>query len=216
LLRDETLRAIFSFLDEKELCTTVFHVSRKWRRIGDSIECWKEIANNKENRIKFLKKRIAERGEQIQVSEALQMIKNAKVTVNKRDLGELRTFSIPPAAVQLTFEALAILLGYKLTNWLECKKMLADNNLISRIENFDPCHIAEDALVQLKDITGDPLFSPAIVATKSKAAASVCAFIHECVNIRNMISNTSILDAQEIREKQRQLIKIIEMKLQKH
>ena len=90
-------------------------------------------------------------------------------------------------------EAICILLQQKDTSWATAKSLLADNNFLSTLFNFDKDRICFDTsyymfdlivkdiqasvLKKLKVYIENPQFEPSVVAKVSVAAKSLCMWV---------------------------------------
>merc|ERR1740138_853941 len=60
--------------------------------------------------------------------------------LDKKDIGEIKSFPKPPPLVMMTMEAVCLLLGEK-TDWDAAKKVLTDPKFIDRLKSFDKDNI---------------------------------------------------------------------------
>ena len=94
-------------------------------------------------------------------------------SLNKADITEVKGFPKPPPLVQMTMEAVCILLGEK-PDWDTAKKVLSDNNFLKNLYDYDKDNIPEAALKKLKKYIDAPEYTPETVQRQSKAAMSLC------------------------------------------
>ncbi|KAH3860157.1 hypothetical protein DPMN_023048 [Dreissena polymorpha] len=97
-------------------------------------------------------------------------------SLDKQDIAEIKVFSKPPEMVQTVMEAVAILLGQK-TDWASAKGMLADNNFLKKLMDYDKDNIGEATLKKLKKYIDNPKFIPDEVVKVSKACKSMCMWV---------------------------------------
>ena len=119
---------------------------------------------------------IAERKEKAQkeLDEAEPALISAKSSVKgikKRDLDEIRNLQRPPANVKLTLECVVIMLGEKSTEWVDIRKVLAKNEFISSILDFDVDKLTSRQIKICKDkyLDGNEDLSVEKVMRSSKA-----------------------------------------------
>lgn len=108
---------------------------------------------------------------------ALEKANEALLSLNKNDIVEIKSFVTPPALVQMTMEAVCVLLGEAQT-WAQAKQIMSDGpNFIRALVEFDKDNIPAAVLKKLRKYTADPNFTPAQVASHSQAAMSMCLWV---------------------------------------
>lgn len=106
--------------------------------------------------------------------------------ISKGDIVELKSLSKPPVMVKRTLSAVSILLMGEESKWLQ---MVSDVGFLKKLMNFDIDRIPEPAWSKLQCFIDDEDFTPCRVKRTSKAAASLCEWVHAVYRERcNMIS----------------------------
>jgi dynein heavy chain len=82
----------------------------------------------------------------------------------------MKGFPKPPPLVQLTMEAVCILLGEK-PDWDTAKKVLSDKDFMRNLYDFDKDNIPEKTIKALKKYIENPDYTPEAVQRQSKAGA---------------------------------------------
>eukprot|EP00892_Ulva_mutabilis_P004502 jgi/Ulvmu1/2423/UM134_0004.1 len=110
------------------------------------------------------------------VMPALEAAETALGALNRNDIIEIKTFTKPPVLVQLTMEAVCVLLGER-PDWESSKRALSDANFLKRLMEFDRDAVTPRMLGPLERICGDVSFTPEAVGRQSKAAMSLCMWV---------------------------------------
>lgn len=97
--------------------------------------------------------------------------------LDKKDITEIKNFIKPPAAVQTVMEAVNVLLGEK-PDWDTAKKVMSDTKFMDNLKTFDKDNIPAATLKKLKKYVDDPIMAVDNVAKVSKAATSLCMWVH--------------------------------------
>lgn len=108
---------------------------------------------------------------------ALDAAMNALNALDKKDIGEIKTFSKPPEAVQTTMEAVCVLLGEK-PDWDTAKKVLSRSTFMQELVEFDKDNIPASVLKKLSKYVKQEGFTVEVVQRVSKAATSLCMWCH--------------------------------------
>ncbi|DBA83803.1 TPA: hypothetical protein ACH3X1_006326, partial [Trebouxia sp. C0004] len=111
-----------------------------------------------------------------QVLPALEAAQKALNALNKNDIIEIKTFTKPPALVQLTMEGVCILLQEE-PDWATAKRVLGQPKFIERLMTYDADNIPDIVLDGLQRIVTDPRFTVDQVAKQSNAARSMCLWV---------------------------------------
>ena len=98
-------------------------------------------------------------------------------SLNKNDITELKGFAKPPPMVQTTLEAVLILKEIK-PDWDNAKKEMNKSDFLESLETFDKDNIPAKAIKKLKKYVENPDFVPEKVERVSKAAKSLCMWVH--------------------------------------
>lgn len=98
-------------------------------------------------------------------------------SLSKNDITEVKSFAKPPAAVESVMNAVCLLLNEK-QSWDAAKKVLSDVNFLERLKGFDKDNIPTAILKKLSTVVADPSMSVEVVSKVSKAATSLCMWVH--------------------------------------
>ena len=118
-------------------------------------------------------------------SKETTALMRAQAAINgltQRDIRELRSFSKPPAAVNMVAAALMIVLTGRgeptSDGWLSAKRYMADSdNLFAAISNLDLDTLRTSQRKELEAYARNPAFRPAVIASVSLPASRLCAWI---------------------------------------
>ncbi|GBG25533.1 Dynein heavy chain 6, axonemal [Hondaea fermentalgiana] len=108
---------------------------------------------------------------------ALEAAIGALDALDKKDITEIKNFIKPPAAVQTVMEAVNVLLGEK-PDWDTAKKVMSDTKFMDNLKGYDKDNIPAATLKKLKKYVEDPMMAVDNVAKVSKAATSLCMWVH--------------------------------------
>ncbi|GLD95206.1 hypothetical protein PINS_up003848 [Pythium insidiosum] len=108
---------------------------------------------------------------------ALNNAVKALDSLSKNDITEVKSFAKPPAAVETVMNAVCLLLNEK-QNWDSAKKVLSDVSFLDRLKNYDKDNIPAAILKKLSVCVADPSMSVDVVSKVSKAATSLCMWVH--------------------------------------
>jgi dynein heavy chain len=99
-------------------------------------------------------------------------------SLKKDDITEIKGFTNPPDAVQVVLEAICLLLGEK-TDWKSAKSVMSRGSFLQELKEYDKDNIPEKVLKKLANKYMDhPLMVVEVVEKKSKAAKSLCMWVH--------------------------------------
>ncbi|XP_036369342.1 dynein heavy chain 2, axonemal-like [Octopus sinensis] len=113
------------------------------------------------------------------LSEAMPALEEAMLALealNKKDIGEIKSYGRPPALVEKVMEAVMILKGSE-PNWAEAKRQLGDPNFIKSLVNFDKDNISDRVLNKIGKYVAQADFTPDIIGRVSGAAKSLCMWV---------------------------------------
>ncbi|XP_022235820.1 dynein heavy chain 2, axonemal-like [Limulus polyphemus] len=111
-----------------------------------------------------------------QALPALEEAMKALESLNKKDIGEIKSYGRPPTLVEKVMEAVMILRGSEPT-WVEAKRQLGDPNFINHLMTFDKDNINDRVLNRIGKYVVQPDFHPEIVGKVSLAARSLCMWV---------------------------------------
>ena len=97
-------------------------------------------------------------------------------SLSKADIQEVKNYKQPPELVQLTCEAVCILMGNK-PDWGEAKKMMSDMNFLEKLQDYDKDNISDKTIKGIQKYIKKDTFLPDIVGKVSKAAKSLCMWV---------------------------------------
>ncbi|RHY56775.1 hypothetical protein DYB38_003577, partial [Aphanomyces astaci] len=108
---------------------------------------------------------------------ALNAAVQALDSLDKKDITEVRSFAKPPQIVIVVMEAVCIMLGEK-PDWDTSKKLLAKSTFMQELKEYDKDNIPPSVLKKVRKYTDSPEFAVDEVKKVSKAAMSLCMWIH--------------------------------------
>ncbi|KAM5307672.1 dynein axonemal heavy chain 2 [Glossophaga mutica] len=107
---------------------------------------------------------------------ALEEAMRALESLNKKDIGEIKSYGRPPAQVEMVMQAVMILRGNEPT-WVEAKRQLGEQNFIKSLIHFDKDNISDKVLKKIGAYCAQPDFQPDIIGRVSLAAKSLCMWV---------------------------------------
>jgi dynein heavy chain 1 len=145
------------------------------------------------------KAEIAQRTEaaQRELSEAEPALQAAQASVRsikKSQLDELRALARPPKAVQTVLEAVSKMLGNDATEWSDLRKVIAKQDFISSVVNFETDTITEGIIDAVSDIferAGD--LDAESVQRASKACGPLFQWVHSQTNFSRIVQRVAPL-----------------------
>ena len=66
--------------------------------------------------------------------------------VKKGDVQELKAFNNPPELVKTVLSAVCILFGTEKPDWMDCRRLLADQNLLKNLIHYDKDNVPQSIL----------------------------------------------------------------------
>uniref|UniRef100_H0V315 Dynein axonemal heavy chain 2 n=1 Tax=Cavia porcellus TaxID=10141 RepID=H0V315_CAVPO len=107
---------------------------------------------------------------------SLEEAMRALESLNKKDIGEIKSYGRPPAQVEMVMQAVMILRGNEPT-WTEAKRQLGEQNFIKSLIHFDKDNISDKVLKKIGAYCAQPDFQPDIIGRVSLAAKSLCMWV---------------------------------------
>uniref|UniRef100_A0A8C9P5P1 Dynein axonemal heavy chain 2 n=1 Tax=Spermophilus dauricus TaxID=99837 RepID=A0A8C9P5P1_SPEDA len=107
---------------------------------------------------------------------ALEEAMRALESLNKKDIGEIKSYGRPPAQVEIVMQAVMTLRGNEPT-WAEAKRQLGEQNFIKSLINFDKDNISDKVLKKIGAYCAQPDFQPDIIGRVALAAKSLCMWV---------------------------------------
>ncbi|XP_064639639.1 dynein axonemal heavy chain 2-like isoform X2 [Lineus longissimus] len=107
---------------------------------------------------------------------ALEEAMKALESLNKKDIGEIKSYGRPPQLVETVMQAVMILRGQE-PSWGEAKRQLGDQNFIKQLVNFDKDNISDRILKKIGQYCSQQDFQPDIIGRVSSAAKSLCMWV---------------------------------------
>ncbi|XP_044939241.1 dynein axonemal heavy chain 2 isoform X6 [Mustela putorius furo] len=107
---------------------------------------------------------------------ALEEAMRALESLNKKDIGEIKSYGRPPAQVEMVMQAVMILRGNE-PSWAEAKRQLGEQNFIKSLIHFDKDNISDKVLKKIGAYCAQPDFQPDIIGRVSLAAKSLCMWV---------------------------------------
>nr|XP_006818816.1 PREDICTED: uncharacterized protein LOC100376274 [Saccoglossus kowalevskii] len=116
--------------------------------------------------------------EQEKVDPIYDAALSALKSLNPLDVNEIRSYRVPPAIVVNVVNALCLLFKQPY-DWESGKGLLNRENFFQDLEFYDKDNIPEDIFQRLNILfIQDPEFRPEVVGESSKAASSLCLWVH--------------------------------------
>eukprot|EP00111_Clytia_hemisphaerica_P023720 TCONS_00069889-protein len=97
-------------------------------------------------------------------------------TLNKYDIGEIRSYAKPPVMVMTVLSAVCIILSEK-PDWPTAKLLLADPGFLKKLINFDYNNVDDKIYTRIKRYTKKSDFNPIAVGKISVACKSLCTWV---------------------------------------
>ena len=107
---------------------------------------------------------------------ALNAATEALNVLTKKDVSELKAYSKPPPAVELTLSAVLTTLK-RPPGWDEAKKQMGDANFLLKLIEYDKDQLQDALLKKIKKFTDNPDFMPEAVGKVSGAAKGMCLWV---------------------------------------
>jgi len=104
---------------------------------------------------------------------ALDAAMSALNSLSKGDITEVKSFAKPPEKVQMTMEAVCILLGHK-ADWDSAKKLLGMSDFMEQLVKYDKDNIDPKRIKLLQKYVSKEDFNPTDVGKVSNAAKGLC------------------------------------------
>uniref|UniRef100_A0A4W2CP28 AAA+ ATPase domain-containing protein n=1 Tax=Bos indicus x Bos taurus TaxID=30522 RepID=A0A4W2CP28_BOBOX len=151
------------------------------------------------------KKKVAEFQKQFDSGPQVHPFSQALESLNKKDIGEIKSYGRPPAQVEMVLQAVMILRGNDPT-WAEAKRQLGEQNFIKSLIHFDKDNISDKVLKKIGAYCAQPDFQPDIIGRVSLAAKSLCMWVramelygrlYRVVEPKRIRMNTALAQLQE-------------------
>ncbi|GIZ02364.1 dynein heavy chain 2, axonemal [Caerostris extrusa] len=107
---------------------------------------------------------------------ALDEARKALEALNKRDIGEIKSYAKPPVIVEIVLEAVMILRNSE-PSWAEAKRQLGSATFLKELYAYDRDNITDAALNKIGKYIKKPEFQPQTVGKVSVAAKSLCMWV---------------------------------------
>ncbi|GIY61832.1 dynein heavy chain 2, axonemal, partial [Caerostris darwini] len=107
---------------------------------------------------------------------ALDEARKALEALNKRDIGEIKSYAKPPIIVEIVLEAVMILRNSE-PSWAEAKRQLGSATFLKELYTYDRDNITDAALNKIGKYIKKPEFQPQTVGKVSVAAKSLCMWV---------------------------------------
>eukprot|EP00058_Branchiostoma_floridae_P015154 XP_002600642.1 hypothetical protein BRAFLDRAFT_102421 [Branchiostoma floridae] len=123
------------------------------------------------------KLRQAAQAEFDKVNPAYTAAVSALRSLSHSDLDEIKSYRVPPPGVVLVVNALCIIFGVEL-DWELGHQLISRGNFFEELEFYDKNNMPETVFQKLKIFVRDPHFDPRVIKGSSKAARSICMWVH--------------------------------------
>jgi dynein heavy chain len=97
--------------------------------------------------------------------------------LDKSAITEIKGFTKPPPAVAVVLEAVMTFMGKK-TDWASAKTEMGASDFLQKVKGFDKDNVKPAIVLKIAKYVKEPSFNPEAVAKQSKAAASLCVWVH--------------------------------------
>ncbi|KAJ3127608.1 Dynein heavy chain 2, axonemal, partial [Nowakowskiella sp. JEL0407] len=149
---------------------------------------------------------------------ALNAAVKALEGINKKDLGEIKSYGKPPPLVEKVLEAVMVLKKCEPT-WDEAKRQLGNPYFIKQLIGFDKDNISDKILKRISQYCADENFQPDVVGRVSGAAKSLCMWVRAMETYGNIYRQVApkkekLRMAQETLEKKQNSLREAKNKLQ--
>lgn len=165
-------------LEYQEECDKVLEEITKQKAETDAQA---EIVSRRKEQVAIEEKECLKMAEQAyaELADALPALDEANkalLSLNKKDLSEVKSYSQPPLLVAKVMEAVMVLKNVEPT-WAEAKKQLGNADFLKELQEFDKDNISQKTLVKLGKYIQYKDFIPDIVGKVSFAAKTLCIWV---------------------------------------
>eukprot|EP01107_Rhizomastix_libera_P003543 TRINITY_DN1618_c0_g1_i1.p1 TRINITY_DN1618_c0_g1~~TRINITY_DN1618_c0_g1_i1.p1 ORF type:complete len:3854 (-),score=1122.51 TRINITY_DN1618_c0_g1_i1:31-10566(-) len=109
---------------------------------------------------------------------AFETAQKALKALDRRDLGEVRTYITPQPLMEKVMEAVLVLRHATDFSWAEARRQLSENSFIPDLLNYQIETVNDVMLRKIDKYTMDPEFRPEKVQKVSVALMSLCQWVH--------------------------------------
>ncbi|XP_060835340.1 dynein axonemal heavy chain 2-like [Rhopalosiphum padi] len=102
----------------------------------------------------------------------LEEATNKVYALSKKDLSEMKCFSVPPEGVKLVLGAIMTLKQAD-PSWAEAKRQLNDPNFLQQLKDFDKNHVTDNVIKKIDVFIKNPEFELEKIGLQSTAAKSL-------------------------------------------
>jgi dynein heavy chain len=114
--------------------------------------------------------------------------------LDKKSIGELKTFVQPPRMVGVVLEAVCLLLKKK-TTWAEAKTLLGQLDFLDQLKTYDKDNMKDKLIRKVKKYTDMEEFTAEKVAKVSTAAMSLCMWVQAMVTYHTVVKKIAPMRA---------------------
>lgn len=111
----------------------------------------------------------------------LEEATSALDSLNKYDIGEIRSYANPPTMVMTVLSAVCVVLNEK-PDWSTAKLLLGDPGFLKRLISYDHENMNDKIFMSLKIYCKNPDFNPLAIGKISIACKSMCSWVLALVN----------------------------------
>ena len=109
----------------------------------------------------------------------LEAAEKSLASLDKSSINEIKSYSNPPKAVEMTLQAVMILLDEGKYEWKRAKDLLGRSEFMKLLIEFDRDHIPKQTITKVAKYINDEEFDPARVEKGGSAATkSLCVWCH--------------------------------------
>eukprot|EP00727_Mastigamoeba_balamuthi_P014495 m51a1_g9670 putative dynein heavy chain axonemal (5182) ;mRNA; r:1243469-1265072 len=145
------------------------------------------------------------------VLPTFEAAKKALKALDRRDLGEIRTYQTPQPLMEKVMEAVLVLRHSTDFSWAEAKRQLADTQFIPQLLNYNIETVTDSILRKIDKYCMDPEFKPEKVVRVSVALMSLCQWVHavdKCSHAQREVApkQQALSSAQENLDKNQRML----------
>jgi dynein heavy chain 1 len=133
-----------------------------------------------------------------EAESALQSAQTSVREIKKRDLDKVRNLSCPPNNVKLTLECVSLMLGEASVEWVDIRKLLAKQDFIPKILNFDADKLSVEQLKLVKEkyLNSNQNFTVERVTRASAACGPLYKWVESQIKYSTIYNNVKALSTE--------------------
>merc|ERR1712154_498001 len=135
---------------------------------------------------------------------ALEAAQKAVSNINKKQLNEIKVLRNPPKMVEMTLNAVVMMMGKKVKTWKDIQKLLGSNDFIPSILKFDTNKVREKTRKKLqKEYLSKEDFNFERVNKASKVAGPLVLWVQSQIKFAHLLDSVEPMtkEIKELKEK---------------